>query len=283
MKLNVFFIFLFLQAYYEKARAHKQGVNRMDDDAKYLKHQNIVQAIDQSKPAWFYAYSDNLPSPRTDFVESFVNEHGNCVYFTKEFVNSTNVKFTKHIFQKKDDEDGKGIKKEGAGGNSDEVVKESKKDKYGEEKQVHLYGILFNTSIVNNGARDVRDASNAIIVTKTPEEQEGKRFKLLYSDNAHCSILRPLDDGGIPPPGKEDQSYWTYTPTSCILLLSEAAARGRAAPPRWSIRTNRKLKKAPEGMPLPCQWAYLNLCGEETELKVVFQTDCPTIPNPLGC
>lgn len=282
MKVNVFCIFLFLQAYYEKARAHKQGVNRMDDDAQYLQHQNIVQAIDQSNPAWFYGHSDNLPSPRADFVQSFVNEHGKCVYFTKAYVNNTNVKFTKHVFKKKGDTDGKGSTKEDTDGESQDVVKESTKDKYGEEEQVHLYGILFNTSIVNNGAPDVRNASNAIIVTKKPDEVEGERFKLIYSDSKDCSILRPLKYGGIPPAG-QDQSYWTHTPTSCILLLSERAARGRAAPSRWRFGKNRKLKNAPEGMPQPCQWAYLNLCGEDTELKVVFQTDCPSIPNPLGC
>lgn len=277
MKVNVFFVFLFLQAYYEKARAYQQGVNRMDDEAKYVKHQDIVKAIKLSKPAWFYGYSDNSASPRADFIESLVNEHEKCMYFTKESLTNTNVNFTKHVFESEDGKDG-----EASDGNGDEAPKEGKKDKYGKEKQIQLYGIFFNTSIVNNGAPDVRNASNAIIVTNKPDEQKGKRFKLLYSDNSDCSILRPMGEGGIPPPG-EDQSYWTNTPTRCILLLSEAAARGPAAPIKWDFARNHKLKHAPKGMPQYCQWVFMSLCGQGTELKVVFKPDCPSIPNPLGC
>lgn len=272
MELNFFLIFLILQAYYEDTRAY-QGVNRIDDDATYLKHQNIVKAIDQSQPAWLYGYSLNGPSPTARLLESLENLKDICVYFTKQSLSNTNVNFTKHIFKKKNGEDGNSLS-EGDG--------KQQEDKYVKEKDVLLYGRFFNTSIINNkGQKDVRDSSNAITVTTMPDEQEGQRYKLLYSDDRDCSILRPLGKGKIPD-AENDQSYYTNTPTNCILLLSDVAARGPAAK-RRKFAQNFKLTNAPKGMPQDCEWAYLNLCGKEIELKVVFDKDCPSIPNPLGC
>lgn len=289
MKLNVLSIFLFLQAYNEDTQgAYQEGVNRMDDNVQYLKYQDIVKAIEKSKPAWLYGYTEGLPSPRARLLDSLVNAQEHCIYFTKQFVNDTNTKFTKHIFENKNGKDNKDSRKgedgtEGDGFKSDGGEKTRKEDKYDIEKPVPLYGRFFKTTIINkDGQDDVRNTSNGIIVTQTPDEQTGERFKLLYSDDSDCSILRPLGKGPIPEAG-DDQSYWTNTRTDCILLLSEKAARGPRAPQKWVFPETNKLENAPPGMPEYCQLIYKSFCGKDKKLQVVFDKDCPTIPNPLGC
>lgn len=282
MKLNVHFLFLLVQLYYKEIQAYQDGENRIDDNVYYLPRQDIVKAITKSKPAWFYGYSHGLTSGR-ESLEKLVGSEGHCTYFTKQTLNNTNVHFTKHAFE--DSLNGKDTNhakdgKNGAGGTDGKDAKDRK------EKLTELYGTFFNSSIRNmQSATDTREISNGIMVTRKPGEPTGKLFKLLYSDYWDCAILRPLQDDQIRS-APYDQSYYANTPKDCILLLSETAARGSSPPDEQKARglsSRRRLDGAPAGMPIFCQWAYLSMCGESPKLKVVFNKNCPHIPNALGC
>lgn len=283
MKLNVPFLFLLVQLHYKEIQTYLYGENRIDDNVKYLPHQDIVKAIRKSKPAWFYGYSYALTSASRGSLEKFVSSEGNCTFFTKQTFNKTNVHFTKHEFE--DSINGKDTNhaKDGENGAEGAHGKDAKDRK---EKLTELFGTFFNSSIRNlQGATDTREICNGIMVTSKPGEPTGKRFKLLYSDYWDCAILRPLkDDPILDPP--YDQSYYANTPKDCVLLLSESAVRGSSPPDEKiasSLSSGRKLNGAPAGMPILCQWAYLSMCGESPELKVVFNKNCPHIPNALGC
>lgn len=283
MKLNVPFLFLLVQSHYEETQgAYEEGETRIDDNFKYLKHQDIIKAVNKSKPAWFYGYSYGSSSTRTGSLAKFVSSEGSCTYFNKQTINETNVHFTKHKFEdSKNGQDTRDAKhgEHGVAGTDGKDAKDRK------EKSTQLYGRFFNSSIKNmKGADDVREISNGIIVTNEPGEPTGKRFKLLYSDYWDCSILRPMEDGGVPPTDY-DQSYFTNAEKDCILLLSESAARGSSPPDIHKVRISSglRLNGAPKGMPILCQWAYLNMCGTKPQLKVVFEDSCPHIPNALGC
>lgn len=241
-----------VQVYYGFAHGYQEAVIRMDDDSNYFNYQNIIKAVNMSKPPWVYGHNFGKDD-NSETGKELLQLATSCVYFKKESLNETHVNFTKHY----------------------------KKDKDMETE--HLFGTFFTTpGIGTNGAPTSRSAPNAITVSSSPEGPNSS-FKLIYSDDKDCAILRPFPleqfkgaSLDVKPDAKVGEvpglSY--YDPTSspsyksvkqlCIVLLSEDKARNG-------------------GLPKVCNTTYQNMCGKGPEFKVVFNQSCPRIPNPLGC
>lgn len=292
MELYTIFIFLIVQA----AQANERPELRMDDYVDYLKYQDIVKAISNSKPPWIYGYSIDPLYIRSTSKESVLALEGSCIYFRKENISEKTVEFTKHEPKelKKPSEQTEGEDTETSGEPKKlQASQESEKLENDKEVVTKLYGKFFNTTLKNaDGKNDYRNTSNGITITEKPDQEDGKSYKLLYSDNKHCSILRPF----TLPKGEYDQLsavYLSYTATEahCILLLSDEAARGDRPPKDLPQKLPSYLKDLPEmsptglpkGMPLFCKLMYRNLCGHSAKVEAVFKKSCPKIPNVLGC
>lgn len=279
MELYILLVFLAVQ----EAQAYDRAELRIDDNIMYLSVQDIVKAVRDSEPPWLYGYSSDPSKPIKDQSDILPKTEGNCTYFRKEWLNDTNVNFTKH--EPKVPKEQKEVKEA-------EQPKETEKLKGNDDTITRLYGKFFNTTIKNNqGRSDFRNTKNAITVTTEPGGREGKSYKLLYSDYKDCAILRPftLPEGGRVP-NEEELSYDT-TPRHCILLLSDAAARGTynagrqtAEVPSWMKGLSLQMPDGlPKGMPKLCQFIFRNACGDRAKLIQIFQESCPKIPNALGC
>lgn len=296
MKLYAIFVFLLVELHYEDTQAYQTPELRMDDNIWYLKHQDIVKAINRSEPPWLYGYSYDPATVGRGYPETPLFKEGDCIYFRKEDLNSTNVRFTKHNPEKP--KEAKESEKQGQKEQQDkpkerqeQQQQEPQKPKDEKKDVTNLYGKFFNTSIKNiHGVTDKRNTSNGITVTKNTGESVGESFKLLYTDYIDCSILRPvtlLPSG--QPADDSDHSYVKKEKGHCILLLSEAAARnkyiGRKPKdlPRGFTLSGNMPRGLPEGMPKLCKLVFRGLCGEAAELKKVFDEKCPAIPNALGC
>lgn len=292
MVLYIIFILLVIQ----EIQAYGGSELRIDDNTWYVRHQDIVKAIKHSNPPWLYGYSNNPSTVPTAKIEDYLNVEGGCIYFIKESLNETHVYFTKHEPNKAKVHE---KPQEPAQVDPEPEKKEQKQPQVLNDDKgtvTKLFGKFFNTTIKNmDGRNDKRSTRNGIMVTTEPGGETGHSFKLLYSDNRNCAILRPFNYR--PRPGEEsvsddDLSYKT-TPGICILLLSDAAARGKYEPGRDPNKNLHKLlananpkempKGLPKGMPKVCQLMYRNLCGDQATLIPIFNESCPKIPNPLGC
>lgn len=251
-------IFFFAQAYLGFARAaYQEGVVRMDDNFYYFDHQNIINATNLSKPPWLYGHNIEEEDIDDEIVTSLFKTRKTCTYFRKENLNETHVNFTKHYkdVEKKDDN----------------MTSE------------RLFGHFFKTPGMarDNSAPANRSAPNGIAVSRKPGGTPHAWFKLIFSDNRDCSILRPFSlkqFGDAPLLAHPDTriedvpglSYYTQnsryqsTKGRCIVLLSDDKAR-KGGLPEW------------------CKKIYDSLCGKRPEFKVVFDQHCPRIPNILGC
>lgn len=291
MELYTIFIFLIVQA----AQANERPELRMDDYVDYLKYQDIVKAINNSKPPWLYGYSIDPLYIDTTTKESFLGLEGSCIYFRKENLSEKTVEFTKHqpkdVKEPSEQTEGKDTEKSGEP-NTPQASKGSEKLENDKEVVTKLHGKFFNTTLKNAERRnDYRNTSNGITIIGNPGQEE-KSYKLLYSDNKHCSILRPftLPKGEHNPLSDVYLSY-NATKAHCILLLSDEAARGDSPPKDLPQKLPGGLKDLPKlsptglpkGMPLWCKFMYRNLCGHSAKVEAVFQRSCPKIPNLLGC
>lgn len=247
--LSVFFV---VQAYCGFAHGYEEAVLRMDDNIKYFEYQNIVNAVKMSKSPWLYGHNFAKDDKNTAIEKELLALTKTCIYFTKQSVDETNVNFTKH----------------------------SMKDQ--EMKPTPLYGKFFTTpGIGNNSEPTKRSAPNAITVSY-PGGQALGSYKLIYSNNKDCSILRPfpLEQFGQTPllaepntpvqqvPGLSyydpRYNYYKSTKKICIVLLSDDKARSTGLPP-------------------VCKATFDNMCGKGRELTVIFNKTCPRMENPLGC
>lgn len=251
--------FLFVaQVYFGFARAaYEEGVVRMDDNFYYFNYQDIINATNLSKPPWVYGHNIEKEDSNDEIVTSLFKTKKTCIYFRKENLNETHVNFTKHYkdVEKKDDN----------------MTSE------------RLYGHFFTTPGMakENSAPANRSAPNGIAVSKQPGGTPHAWFKLIFSDNRDCSIIRPFSleqfknspllahpDTKIKDvPGlsyyAEDSDYKS-TEGRCIVLLSDDKARKGGFPARYKN-------------------IYESLCGKRPQFKVVFDENCPRIPNILGC
>lgn len=247
-------IFFVVQAYVGFCRAaYQEAVLRTDDRSDYFEFQDIIRAVNMSKPPWFYGHNFETGDWEGKVLKNLLESATSCTYFRKESINKTDVDFTKHF-------------------------KEN-----GNMTSRHLYGTFFTTpGIGENSAPKNRSVPNSIAVSASPGGKPEMWFKLLYSDNQHCSIFRPFfleqfhNAPLIAQPGTPvqnvpylsyyDESLTHYRSTKglCVVLLSDERARKGVLPRR-------------------CSATYPNMCGKARGLTVVFDPSCPHIPNVLGC
>lgn len=248
--LGIFFV----AAYYGLAHGFQAGVRRMDDNINYFQYQNITRAFNMSKPPWVYAHNFEEKDKETTLGQKLLELKTTCIYFKTESMNQTNVNFMKH----------------------------RKKDKDEEMEVTRLLGTFFSTPGIGNKSEPInRDTPNAVTVTGISGGAPSYTFKLLFSDDKHCHILRPFSRdqfGSTPLVAKEGQqvadvpglSYYQHgapyrsTPGLCIVLLSDDKARNGGLT-KW------------------CKHMYDSACGKEPKFTVVFNQTCPRIPNALGC
>lgn len=291
MELYTSFIFILFVVHYEETEAYERGELRMDDNIYYLKHQDIVKAINHSETPWLYGYSYDPQYSREEENKDFLKVEGKCIYFRKIDLNNTNVHFNKHVLEIPKEAEGQKTAEERDDPQDGKESEDSKKPKDDKDKVTDLYGTFFNTTIKNlQSEDDNRNTSNGITVTTVPGEKSGRSFKLVYSDYIDCSILRPVTLSQEQAAGSSHQSY-NNEKSRCILLLSDAAARNQYPPgrkpkelPYWMKQLPRDMPEGlPQGMPKFCQVIYRYLCGYKAKLITVFDKNCPKISNPLGC
>lgn len=265
-------ILIVAHAYFGFARAaFPTGVLRMDDYHNYFDNQEIIRAVNMSKPPWFYGHN---------FYEYEVNSGGDnplfkvpkpCTYFKKDNVSFTHANFTEY------EENPEGNKMP----NKPDVQKEKKEgseapgvNKFRTSR--HLYGEFFTTpGIGKNDGPTNRTTANGILVSTLPGGPPVSAYKLVFSDYRDCAILRPFSKEklqgnrvllALPGVRVEELPGLSYPDTRevCVVLLSDDAARRG-------------------GLPKPCNRTFWNICGKDRQLTVVFKDSCPRIPNALGC
>lgn len=228
----------------------------MDDNEHYFKYQDIIQAFSKSKPPWLYGHNiDTHDSRYNQLKESLNSADKQCTYFQTIYVNSTKVKFSKYQMEH--------------GKMEPKLLNE-------------LYGTFFQTpGRAKEDSRVInRTTPNGVFVSYSPDVTTGQKYKLLLSDYKDCSLIRPF----FPDTNREDHTDASYHGTGgvCIVLLSDGAARKMGTVPA-KYKGPVQPKDLPGGLPKECAAVYPNMCGTERKFTVVFNTNCPKIPNPLGC
>lgn len=249
--------------------AFLEGVLRMDDNYQYFNYQDIIKAFGQSKPPWYYGHNVGQNDVEGEIETKMFKVEKTCTYFAKENLNNTNVNFTK--YHKEEDE-----KKQ------EKVEKEEKEEQEQKMKPTPLYGTFFTTPLIETNTPKERKTPNGITVSSSLGGPPQVGYKLLYSNYEDCHIIRPFPVENVEklqaplPSGARAAdvpglSYYPPEATThksikpkCVVLLGDTAARKRR-------------------LPRLCQAVYKSFCGTEPELKVVFDNQCPHIPNALGC
>lgn len=226
----------------------------MDDNIYYFDYQNITRAFNMSKPPWVYAHNFGANDKDTALGNKLLQLTTTCVYFKTESMNQTHVNF----------------------------LKRQKKDKEEEMESTRLLGEFFTTPGIGTNSEPInRHTPNGVIVRSVPDGAPSYTFKLLFSDDKDCHILRPFsldqfkDAALTATKGQQAAdvpglSYYQYgasyesTKGLCIVLLSDDRAR------RGGLTTR-------------CKHMYDSGCGKEPKFTVVFDKTCPHIPNALGC
>lgn len=231
--------------------AYDEGVLRMDDNSKYFQYQDIIKAFNMTRPPWFYGHNFEKTVSSEDTVKGLLELTSQCTYFRKDNITKTHVNFTRHYNEE------------------------------GKPQSQHLYGTFFRThGVGENHEPKERSSPNGVAVSTTPDGTTKSYYKLLYSDNADCTILRPFafgmnnehvpqtfpEPGTLPQKHEEltDNSYNSKIQALCVVLLSDNKARTGGLPPA-------------------CNATYKNMCGTGPKFTVVFNRSCPPIPNILGC
>lgn len=266
--LSILFV---AHAYFGFARAQfPTGVLRMDDYHNYFNNQDIIRAVNMSKPPWFYGHNFDERDINNGNQNPLFKVAKPCTYFKKESVSLTHANFTEY----QEDNDGNKLSE---GAEDKKVGSNAAGDKHFRTSR-HLFGEFFTTPGIGPDDRPTnRTTANGILVRSSPSGQPESGYKLLYSDYRDCAILRPFPINklnghssrvllALPGMAVQDLPGLSYpdTPKVCVVLLSDEAARKGA-------------------LPKNCKAIYGNICGKDPELKVVFKNTCPRIPNVLGC
>lgn len=241
-------LFFVAEACFGFARAaYDQGVLRTDDNSEYFRYQDIRKAFNMSKPPWFYGHNFEENVVSSEIVKGLLKLTSDCTYFKKDNITETHVNFTRHY------------------------------NNEGKPQSQHLYGTFFRTHGVGKNHQPMKRTSpNGVAVSTTPDGTSKSYYKLLYSDDTDCTILRPFPfehlPTNFPEPGTlvqhheelEGNSYNSRIQPLCVVLLSDTRARKG-------------------GLPALCNATYKNMCGTGPKFTVVFNQSCPAIPNILGC